>query len=86
MDGIFHLLLSAGNLMLIGMAFVFTFLGLVVVVTGWLAKFAPEPQSEPRMATPVSQPAIPLTSAADPRLMAAIAAAVHRYRSRQVNR
>jgi len=83
MDGIIHLLISAGNLMLLGMSFVFAFLGLMVLVTGLMAKLVPVAQPEPRIADPAPQAMAP---APDPKLMAAIAAAVHRYRSRPVNR
>jgi len=76
MDGILDLLFSAISLMLLGMGFVFVFLGLMVVVTGALAKLAPMAATRPVAAPAGGRQAL------DPKLMAAIAAAVHRYRTR----
>ncbi len=78
-----NLLWEGVNLMAIGMGAVFSFLVLLVVATtvmsSLISKFLPEPEEIP--STPTStgqQPA----QANDGQLMAVIAAAIHRHRSR----
>lgn len=74
------LLLEAGQLMLIGMLVVFTFLGILVFVTKGLEMFAVE---EPTPSTPTSSgTASSSQGAIPPQTVAAITAAVHQYRKK----
>lgn len=72
------LLVQAGHLMLIGMLVVFVFLGLLVWVTKLLALVAGE---EAEHSDPVTVGVTPQAQdAISPQIVAAISAAVHKYR------
>jgi len=67
-------LITAANIMLLGMVCVFAFLGLLVIVITVIAKLCPEEIK----ASPVKQPNI--TGQVSPDVVAVISAAVHKYR------
>ena len=77
-----NLLWEGVNLMAIGMGAVFSFLVLLVVTTSGMSalisRFMPDPEAP---STPTSSGQKP-TQATDGQLMAVIAAAIHRHRSR----
>jgi len=78
------LLLEAGSLMLIGMLFVFSFLGLLIIGIHLIARFceAFPGESAPEFSAPrrnVIQPGI------DGKVVAAITAAVHTHRQANKN-
>jgi len=70
-----HALGIAANIMLLGMVCVFSFLGLLVIAVKVLAKFCPEEAP----VTPVKSH-IP-NNQVSPNVVAAISAAVHKYRN-----
>lgn len=76
-----NLLWEGVNLMMIGMGAVFVFLVLLVfatsIMSSLISRFLPEPQI-PSTPTATGQP----PQANDGQLMAVIAAAIHRHRSR----
>ena len=77
-----NLLWEGVNLMVIGMGAVFVFLVLLVfatsVMSSLISRFLPEPQIPSTPTATGQQP----TQANDGQLMAVIAAAIHRHRSR----
>ena len=78
------LLVTAGQLMLVGMIVVFAFLGLLIWATKLLStlvlKYHVEPTSAVASNTP-NQAALPRTqSGIAPQTVAAISAAIHQYR------
>lgn len=80
-DSIASLLLEAGSLMLIGMLFVFSFLGLLIVGIHLIARFCEafpgeiaEPTSPVKRTNQAIQPGI------DGNVIAAISAAIHTHR------
>ncbi len=81
-DAVSTLLSEAGTLMLVGMVFVFIFLTMLIGGIEVIARFCrrfPGQQPEPVSAEQVVQSA-PKTGADDPRLVAAITAAIHTHR------
>ena len=87
MDNMTSLFVEAGTLMLTGMVFVFVFLGLLVMfINGVLKKLAikyPDPiiQKKPVRSTNVTKP----VDGISPNIVAAISAAVSKYRQQQTN-
>lgn len=75
------------GLLLLGMGFVFVFLCLLIVATGFMSKlinrYFPEaaPVAKKPAMTPSSAPAAG-ASATDPKIAAAITAAIHQHRNR----
>jgi len=67
-------LVTAANIMLLGMVCVFSFLGLLVIVITIIAKLCPEEIK------PVSAAQPNINGAVSPDVVAAISAAVHKYR------
>ncbi|RCU51885.1 MULTISPECIES: oxaloacetate decarboxylase subunit gamma [Corallincola] len=76
MTSISELLLEAAGIMAVGMIFVFLFLSLLVVGVKLLARFAGGPEPLTANATPPPQ-----TTGVSPDVVAAISAAVHKYRN-----
>lgn len=78
-----ELLLQGANLMLLGMGIVFTFLAILVLTMTWMSKLARSLEKEEVHGTTITTPAR-VDSGADKNeeLVAVIAAAVSRYRSR----
>lgn len=68
-------LATAANIMLLGMVCVFSFLGLLVIAVKLVAKYCPDdtPIEPPKSGTPNNQ--------VSPNVVAAISAAVHKYRN-----
>lgn len=77
-------LVSQGvSLMLLGMAVVFVFLTLLVFATGAMSKIIEKYFPQPLPATPLSNPPVPPDSSqVDPRILAAIKAAIAEHRSK----
>ncbi|PKM11458.1 MAG: hypothetical protein CVV13_09145 [Gammaproteobacteria bacterium HGW-Gammaproteobacteria-3] len=75
------LLMEGMELMLVGMGIVFLFLALLVVaaslMSAFVEKFFPAPLPTTSAETPATG-----SNTTDPRIIAAIASAVHHYRSR----
>jgi len=71
-----ELLAAGGNLMLLGMGFVFALLGLLVGAVGAMSRLARKLEGEPK---PVELPPEP-PKPAQGEITSAISAAVHRYR------
>ena len=71
-----ELLAAGGNLMLLGMGFVFALLGLLVVTVGLMSRLVRKLEGEPK---PVELPPEP-PKPADGEVLSAISAAVHRFR------
>ncbi|NRA61034.1 MAG: OadG family protein [Psychrobium sp.] len=69
-----HDLAIAANLMLLGMVCVFSFLGLLIIAIKIMAKYCPEDVVVPR-----NKPSN-VVSQVEPDVVAAISAAVHKYR------
>ena len=81
MENIGSLLVDAVTLMLTGMAVVFIFLTILVYLVRLMSKLVPEEAPEP-IATPKQNNKIqPTSSAISPKVVAAIAAAVHQHRT-----
>ena len=80
--GVFELLLTGLELLVLGMVFVFLFLGLLMLAVNLIAKYLPAelPVTNKNTAQTTS-PVITSqeTSAINPKLAAAITAAVHQY-------
>ncbi|GAA5218433.1 oxaloacetate decarboxylase subunit gamma [Corallincola platygyrae] len=76
MTSISELLLDAASIMAVGMIFVFLFLSVLVVGVNLLARIAGG--EEPEVATPKPTATAPGLS---PSIVAAITAAVHKYRN-----
>lgn len=77
-------LISDGfGLMLLGMGFVFAFLCLLIVATSYMSKLINRylPEAAPVAKLPVAAPTAE-TSATDPKIAAAITAAIHQHRNR----
>lgn len=75
-------------IMVFGMGFVFTFLGIQVIMTNWMAKFAakyphllPEPEKPAKKAPAKKNPAA--APAQDGELVAVISAAIQQHAARQ---
>ncbi|MCV6611947.1 MAG: OadG family protein [Amphritea sp.] len=78
-------LMSEGlNLMVFGMGFVFVFLTLLVIATGFMSKFANKfaPEPAPQAAKPAPRAAAPAASAGNDEVVAVISAAVHHHRNK----
>ncbi|WP_372880888.1 OadG family transporter subunit [Psychromonas sp.] len=78
---VFTLLLTGLELLGLGMAFVFLFLGLLMIAVNLIAKYLPADPPVPEKKTAQARPVIPLseTSAINPKIITAITAAVHQY-------
>jgi len=73
-----ELLLTASQLLGLGMTFVFLFLGLLMVAVNLIAKYTPAEQ--PVMNKKRAQPSpVKTSSAINPKLITAITAAVYQY-------
>ncbi len=80
--GVFELLLTGLELLVLGMVFVFLFLGLLMLAVNLIAKYLPAElpatnKNTAQATSPVTTS--PETSAINPKLVAAITAAVHQY-------
>jgi len=71
-----ELLAAGGNLMLLGMGFVFALLGLLVVTVGAMSRLVRRLEGEPKPIELSAEAPKP----ADGDLLSAISASVHRYR------
>jgi len=71
-----EMLAAGGNLMLLGMGFVFALLGLLVLVIGAMSRLARRLEGEP---APLELPA-ERAPTPDQELLSVISAAIHRYR------
>jgi len=71
---VYEALMTAANIMLLGMVCVFSFLGLLIIVITIIAKLCPE-EVKP---APVKQPNV--SGDVSPDVVAAISAAVHKFR------
>lgn len=81
MDNIGSLLVDAATMMLTGMVVVFLFLTILVYLVRLMSKLVPEEVPEP-IATPNQNNKVqPTSSAVSPKVVAAISAAVHQYRT-----
>ncbi|MEF1255838.1 MULTISPECIES: oxaloacetate decarboxylase subunit gamma [unclassified Vibrio] len=81
MDNIGSLLVDAATLMLTGMVVVFIFLTILVYLVRLMSKLLPEEVPEP-IAVPNQNNKVQLpSSAVSPKVVAAISAAVHQYRT-----
>lgn len=71
------------GLMLLGMGFVFVFLCLLIIATGLMSKLINQyfPEATPVAKKPSVAPTTS-TSATDPKITAAITAAIHQHRNR----
>jgi len=82
MNNIGSLLFDAATLMFTGMAFVFLFLTLLVYLVILMAKVIPQEQPVvPSIPTKNVKPAQATDEGTSPQVIAAISAAVHKYRS-----
>lgn len=83
MDNIKELLLEAASLMVIGMTMVFLFLTILVYVVRLMSKLVPteEPIAPARPKNSKNIARADLSDNVDPKVIAAISAAVHRHRS-----
>jgi oxaloacetate decarboxylase gamma subunit len=83
MENLNQLFFDAGTLMVVGMVFVFSFLGLLVLIINKLltplAKAYPDPVIQPKRKTSTVQSPQP-SSGISPAIVAAISAAVSTYR------
>ncbi|CUB05759.1 OadG family protein [Marinomonas fungiae] len=74
------------GLMLLGMGFVFVFLCLLIVATGFMSKLINRyfPEAAPVAKKPAMAPSAATSgaSATDPKIAAAITAAIHQHRNR----
>ena len=76
------LLLEAGNLLLVGMGFVFVFLTILIFAVNALKAFCERfPGQEPQSPVRASGTKATSTAAADNNVIAAISAAVHAHRN-----
>ncbi|KHA60975.1 oxaloacetate decarboxylase subunit gamma [Vibrio variabilis] len=81
MDNIGSLLVDAATMMFTGMVVVFLFLTILVYLVRLMSKLVPEEVPEP-IATPNQNNKVqPTSSAVSPKVVAAISAAVHQYRT-----
>ena len=78
MTSISEQLSDALGIMIMGMGLVFTFLSILIVGIGIVAKLFPAPVAMPSQPVPStsSQPAL------DPKLVTAITSAIHQYRAK----
>jgi oxaloacetate decarboxylase (Na+ extruding) subunit gamma len=76
-----NLLLTALQLLGLGMAFVFLFLGLLMVAVNLMAKYIPadQPVANKKKAQQSPKITTPAASETNPALIAAITAAAHQY-------
>ncbi len=82
MDKIGSLLFDAATLMFTGMAFVFLFLTLLVYLVILMAKVIPQEQPvAPPIPVKNAKPEQASVEGTNPQVIAAISAAVHKYRS-----
>ena len=83
MDNIKELLLEAASLMAIGMAMVFLFLTILVYVVRLMSRLVPteEPLTPTRPKNSKKIARADSSDIVDPKVVAAISAAVHRHRS-----
>lgn len=80
-DSIASLLFEAGSLMLIGMLFVFSFLGLLIIGIHLIARFCEAFLGEVAEPTPqVKRPNQAIQPGIDGNVIAAISAAIHTHR------
>lgn len=76
-----ELLMEAGNLLLVGMGFVFVFLTILIFAVNGLKAFCERfPGQERQVPTRASGAKAPSTPVADNNVIAAISAAVHAHR------
>lgn len=80
-------LISDGiGLMLLGMGFVYVFLCVLIVATGYMSKiinrYFPEPVSIPKSAPKNAAAPTSTASNTDPKIAAAIVAAIHEHRKK----
>lgn len=82
MESVTSHLIEAASLMLVGMGFVYAFLGLLIVGVHGIAKFCQRfPGEEPQAPKKRSaKPVVANTAGADQKVIAAITAAVHQHR------
>lgn len=82
MESVTSNLIEAANLMLVGMGFVFAFLGLLIVGVHGIAKFCQRfPGEEPQAPKKRSvKPSVITQAGVDQKVVAAISAAVHQHR------
>lgn len=80
--GVVELLLTGLELLMLGMVFVFLFLGLLMIAVNLIAKYVPAelPVTNKNTARPSPVITSSETSAMNPKLVAAITAAVHQYK------
>ncbi|WP_394200289.1 OadG family protein [Shewanella waksmanii] len=82
MNAITQQIVDAFGIMLLGMGLVFLFLSMLIIavkVVAW--KFAPTPSSH-ESSEPEQAPANNLNNNIDPKIVAAITAAIHQYRAK----
>ena len=81
MDNIGSLLVDAATLMLTGMVVVFLFLTILVYLVRLMSKLVPEEVPEPIVTSNQNNKVQTTSSAVSPKVVAAISAAVHQYRT-----
>ena len=81
MENVGSLLVDAAALMLTGMAVVFIFLTILVYLVRLMSKLVPEEVPEPISTPKQNNKVQPNASAVSPKVVAAISAAVHQYRT-----
>ena len=81
MDNMGSLLMDAATLMLTGMSVVFVFLTMLVYLVQLMSKLVSTEMPEPVMTAHLNDTVPPPSSAVNPKVVAAIAAAVHQYRT-----
>ena len=84
MESLSQTFIEAGTLMLAGMVFVFTFLGILIIfINGVLKPLSKKyPDPVPQTRKPVAK-SNPVTGGVQPQVVAAISAAVSQYRKQQ---
>ncbi|GAB2641713.1 oxaloacetate decarboxylase subunit gamma [Vibrio panuliri] len=80
MDNIGSQLFDAATLMLTGMSVVFIFLTILVYLVRLMSRLVPEEVPEP-ISTPFQSKPVQSSAAVSPKVVAAISAAVHQYRT-----
>ncbi|MGD8174083.1 oxaloacetate decarboxylase subunit gamma [Vibrio sp. TRT 21S02] len=81
MENIGSLLVDAAAMMFTGMAVVFIFLTILVYLVRLMSKLVPEEVPEPIVAPNHNNKVQTKSSAVSPKVVAAISAAVHQYRT-----
>ena len=71
---------NAAEIMLVGMGAVLAFLLILIGVISLMGRFIPQPQSVPQRRSPAAKSSAKGTDSVSPNVIAAIGAAVHRYR------